>query len=115
MSPGVVAHYPANTIGDQTSKDNLAFINALVRLRGGGAALPQFRTDVARITGRSDIDFMDLPAQFRQIQRQLSFEARCLLAFAVAASSHRCSWWGRRSCGTRPEARLSCRPCAPWA
>jgi ABC-type lipoprotein release transport system permease subunit len=85
MSPGVVARYPAYTIGDQNSKGNVSFVNALVRLRGGGAALPQFRNDVARLTKRTDIDFMDLPAQFRQIQRQLSFEARCLLAFALAA------------------------------
>ncbi len=85
MSPGVVARYSANTIGDPNSKGNSSFVNALVRLRGGGAALPKFRNDVARITKRTDIDFMDLPAQFQQVQRQLAFEARCLLAFALAA------------------------------
>jgi ABC-type lipoprotein release transport system permease subunit len=85
MSPAIVARYPAYFVGDQKDPENVSFINTLVRLRGGAAALPQFRKDVARVTGRSDIELMDLPAQTKQIQRQLSFEARCLLAFALAA------------------------------
>jgi FtsX-like permease family protein/MacB-like protein len=85
MSPAVAARYPDYIVGNQQDKDNSSFINTLVRLRGGEAALPQFRKDVARVTGRSDIELMDLPAQTEQIQRQLSFEARCLLAFALAA------------------------------
>ncbi len=85
MSPAVVARYPANTIGNQADPNNLAFINALVRLRGGEAAIPQLRTDLARLTGRSDIDVWDLPAQARDIQHGIAFEARCLAAFALAA------------------------------
>src|SRR4051812_42090442 len=81
MSPGVVAQHRANTVGDET----LGFVNALVRLRGGAADLPRFRSDIERITGRSDIDVSGLPAQTREGQRQIAFESRCLLAFAPAA------------------------------
>lgn len=85
MSPAVVAHYPANTIGNQADPGNHAFINALVRLRGGEAAIPKLRADLARITGRSDIDVWDLPSQARDIQHGIAFEARSLVAFAAAA------------------------------
>ena len=84
-SPGVVAHYPANTLGDQSNPLNRNYVNALVRLRGGEAAIPQLRADVARVTGRSDIDIWDLPGQYREAQRHIAFEARCLVAFAAAA------------------------------
>ena len=85
MSPGVVAHHPANTLGDQSDPNNNSFVNALVRLRGGEAAIPRLRADVTRITGRADIDIWDLPEQFGEAQRQIAFEARCLVAFAIAA------------------------------
>jgi ABC-type lipoprotein release transport system permease subunit len=86
LSPGVVAQYPANTIGDPHDPENLQFVNALVRLKGGEAALPQLRADVERITKRSDIDVWNLPAQFsRPVQKAITFEARCLAAFALAA------------------------------
>jgi ABC-type lipoprotein release transport system permease subunit len=85
LSPGLVAKYPANTLGDLTDPDNPNFDNAFIRLRGGEAAIPQLRDDVARITGRSDIDIWDIPAQVRDQQRHLAFEARCLVAFAIAA------------------------------
>ena len=85
FSPGLVARYPDNTLGDQADKNNPNFVNALVRLRGGEAALPRFRQDLARITGRSDIDVADLPSQERDAQRHIAFEAKCLVAFGVAA------------------------------
>ncbi|MDT4985376.1 MAG: putative transport system permease protein [Pseudonocardiales bacterium] len=85
MSPGLVERHPANTIGDPTNRTNPAVVNALVRLRGGESALPQFRTDVRRALGRADIDIWNLPAQRRVQQHQVSFEARCLLAFGAAA------------------------------
>jgi ABC-type lipoprotein release transport system permease subunit len=84
LSPGVEAHYPANVIGDQTNPRNSTPINALVRLRDGGADLDRLRRDFARVTGRSDIEFFDLPAQARAQQHQILFEARTLLAFAIA-------------------------------
>jgi len=82
----LVARYPANTIGDQRDPKNTVYINAFVRLRGGEAAVPQLRRDVARITGRSDIDVWNLADQFgRPVQSQTRFEARCLFAFGAAA------------------------------
>ena len=35
------------------------YINAVVRLAGGEAAIPAFKADLARVTGRSDIDVWD--------------------------------------------------------
>lgn len=85
FSPGVTAKYYRNIIGDPSKPSQETFVNALVRLRGGEAAIPRFRKDIARLTGRSDIDVWDLPDQYRAEQRQLAFEARCLAAFAAAA------------------------------
>ena len=41
--------YEPNLLNDAT------WANALVRLRGGEAALPAFKADLARVTGRSDL------------------------------------------------------------
>ena len=51
-SPALFAHYRADILGTSGQ----TYINALVRLKGGGAAIPAFRADLARVTGRSDID-----------------------------------------------------------
>jgi ABC-type lipoprotein release transport system permease subunit len=85
MSPGLVARYPANTIGNAKDPNNLGFVNALIRLRGGESAIPELRGDLARLTGRSDIDIGDLPDQYRAAQRDIDFESRSLAAFAGAA------------------------------
>jgi len=86
MSPGVVAQYPDNTIGPTDQPKNLwNFVSALARLRGGEATLPRFRRDVARVTGRTDLEVWNLPRELRNAQREITFEARCLLAFAGAA------------------------------
>jgi ABC-type lipoprotein release transport system permease subunit len=84
MSPGVVTRHPANTVGDPTNPQNPNTLNALVRLRGGEPALPGFERDLIAITGRSDLDVWNLADQFRPEQREISFEARCLVAFAGA-------------------------------
>lgn len=84
LSPGVVARHPANTLGDPKKPDNPIYVNAWVRLRGGEAALPHFRLDVARATGRADIDILDLADTRRATQRSIAFEASCLAAFAGA-------------------------------
>lgn len=81
-SPGLTAKYRANIIGNGKTA---TFVNALVRLRGGEAALPGFREDLARVTGRSDIDVWNWPERVRQQQHSTSFQARCLLAFGAAA------------------------------
>ncbi|MDT4963289.1 MAG: putative transport system permease protein [Pseudonocardiales bacterium] len=86
MSPGVVAKHAENTIGPANSKNLWNFVSALVRLRGGEADLPQFRRDVVRVSeGRTDIEVWNLPGEWRSAQREVTFEARCLLAFGAAA------------------------------
>ena len=65
--------------------DGASFTNALVRLRGGEAALPAFEADLARVSGRTDIDIRNMAAYMRRAQRSFTFQARCLLAFAIAA------------------------------
>ena len=83
MSPAVAARYPLSVVGNPHNQ--FSFVNALVRLRGGEAAIPRLRRDIARLTGRSDIDIWDLPQQYADAQRQIAFEARCLVALAAAA------------------------------
>jgi hypothetical protein len=81
VSPAVFAAYPKNLIGTKGEVP----INARVRMRGGEAALPKFRADLARVTGRSDIDMwnhMDMARHAREVN---DFEAKCLLAFGLAA------------------------------
>ena len=84
LSPGLTKAYSRSIIGDP-SPNNTQFINALVRLKRGGADIPQFTTDLRRVTGRSDIGFLNLVQQQRDLQHQIAFESRCLVAFAVAA------------------------------
>jgi cell division protein FtsX len=85
ISPGLVAQYPENTLGDQSNPDNPNHVNAIVRLRGGEADIPILRKDITRLTGRSDIDIWDRPDQAREAQRHIVFEARCLVALGIAA------------------------------
>ena len=81
-SPALYAHYQANILG--TSGQN--YINALIRLKGGTAAIPVFRADLARVTGRSDIDVWNNRENFgNAVERITRYEAACLLAFALAA------------------------------
>lgn len=89
-SPALVARYPAETLGDQTRTDNYSYVNALVRLRGGEAGIPEFRKDLARVTGRGDIEVTNLPAEHRENQRTIHFEALCLVAFGLAALAAAC-------------------------
>lgn len=84
MSPGVTSKYRAEIIGTPGPR-NTQFVNALVRLRHGGADIPRFTDDLQRITGRDDIGLLDLVAQQDELQHQVAFESRCLVAFAIAA------------------------------
>jgi FtsX-like permease family len=62
------------------------YVNALIRLSGGEAAIPAFKAALARLTGRSDIDVWDNYAVFGgPVKRVSAYEAACLLAFALAA------------------------------
>jgi hypothetical protein len=81
-SPGLYAKYRANIIGT----NGKMFVNALIRLKGGIGAIPAFRADLARVSGRSDIDVWNNREFFGGgIERTSRYEAACLLAFAVAA------------------------------
>jgi hypothetical protein len=81
-SPALFTHYRANIMGTSGQ----TYINALVRLKGGAAAIPAFRADLARVTGRSDIDVWNNLANFGEPTRKVTgYEAACLLAFALAA------------------------------
>src|ERR1700722_16863496 len=60
--------------------------NALIRLDGGEAEIPAFRADLARVSGRSDIDVWDNADTIgRTLGKPADYEAVCLLAFALAA------------------------------
>jgi hypothetical protein len=81
-SPGLFDRYRASILGT----NGKIYINALIRLKGGAAAIPAFRADLARVTGRSDIDVWNNREYFGgTIVRITRYEAACLLAFALAA------------------------------
>jgi hypothetical protein len=81
-SPALFAAYRANIMGT----NGRGYINAEVRLRGGAAALPAFRADLARATGRSDIDVWNNLEFFGDsVRRSTGYEAAWLLAFGLAA------------------------------
>src|SRR5215470_793703 len=80
-SPGLVARFRANFLG--TAGD--VPLNAIVRLRGGEAGLPAFRTDLARVTRGSAIDVFDMAELAAHYRSVTGFESACLLAFALAA------------------------------
>jgi FtsX-like permease family len=84
LSPGLVARYPQNTVGDQTVLGNPNPVDALVRLRNGEADVAKFSSDLRRLDGGAQADVGDLPAQVKALQRQIAFEAGFLVAFALA-------------------------------
>jgi cell division protein FtsX len=80
-SNGLFEQHAANLVGNT----RVANVNALVRLKGGAAAIPGFREDLADLAGRRDIEFFDLAAGAQHAKDVADFEARALLAFAAAA------------------------------
>lgn len=81
-SNALFTRYRADIMGSHDS----TFVNALIRLRGGEAAIPAFRADLARVTGRSDIDVWDNYATFGGPVKQVTgYEATWLAAFGLAA------------------------------
>jgi hypothetical protein len=75
----------ADILGTNTS-DSPTNITGLIRLAGGEAAIPAFRADLARVTGRSDIDVLDENIWIGDPARKVTgYEAACLLAFGLAA------------------------------
>jgi len=82
FSPGLFADYRDNFMGVE---EEYSFLNAQFRLENGAADLPRLRGDVERITDRSTIDVWNSHDAYAEGQRTLDFEARCLLAFGIAA------------------------------
>jgi len=81
-SPALFDRYRASILGT----NGHMYINALIRLKGGAAAIPAFRADLARVTGQPNIDVWNNREFFGgAIVRITRYEAACLLAFALAA------------------------------
>ena len=77
--------YRRDVIGDDPAH-TASYTDAFVRLKGGEAEIPAFRGDLARVSGRSDIDVWDNYAQLGGPTLKASrYEAACLLAFGLAA------------------------------
>ena len=77
--------YRADIMGPNPS-ESPTYINGLIRLAGGEAAIPAFRAELTKATGRSDIDVWDNYGQFGgPIRRVSDYESACLLAFGIAA------------------------------
>jgi ABC-type lipoprotein release transport system permease subunit len=62
------------------------FVNALVRLRGGQSDLPRFRSDLARVSGRNDIEVTDLAEASKRITNATAFERDSLRVVALVAA-----------------------------
>lgn len=81
-SAGLYAQYAPNLLGAESG----GYINALVRLEGGASAIPEFKANLAEVSGRGDIDVWDT-AEFHQHAREVTaFEAKSLAALALAAA-----------------------------
>jgi hypothetical protein len=81
-SPALFDRYRANILGT----NGRMYINALIRLKGGAAAIPAFRADLARVTGQPNIDVWNNREFFGGAMVRITrYEAACLLAFALAA------------------------------
>lgn len=82
-SAGLFASAPDAFLG---SSGQYGYINALVRLRDGESGIPAFKADLARVAGRPDIEVWDRADATRHGRDVTDFEARSLLAFALAAA-----------------------------
>jgi hypothetical protein len=80
-SPALFETYAEYFAGNE----NPVYVNAMIRLTGGAASIPQFKADLARVSGREDIDVWDFDAQARDVKDVTLFEARSLMVFVVAA------------------------------
>jgi ABC-type lipoprotein release transport system permease subunit len=63
-----------------------SYTNALIRLRGGESDMPRFIKDVARVTGRNDVDITDAVQGAKRVTNATSFERDSLLLFALVAA-----------------------------
>jgi ABC-type lipoprotein release transport system permease subunit len=81
-SPGLLDQHRANLVGTQGG----VYLNALVRLEDGAAGIASFRDELAKVSGRTDIEFFNLAEQAEHVRSVARFEADALLAFAAAAA-----------------------------
>ncbi len=87
-SPALLARYPDDLLGrpDPHTGIRPGVLNALVRLKGGDAAIPRFRRDLARVAKRNDIDVWTDSSNIGDgVHKVTGYEAVCLLAFGLAA------------------------------
>lgn len=81
-SPGLLEQYRDNLVGSGTTIP----VNALVRLSDESPqAVEAFRDGLAAVSGRTDIEMLDMVERSAKYRETLGFEALSLLAFAVAA------------------------------
>ncbi|NED99927.1 ABC transporter permease [Phytoactinopolyspora halotolerans] len=81
-SPGLFAAYAPNFLGTELDS---GYLNALVRLDGGEAAIPAFKEKLAEVTGNPGIDVWNWADKARHYDDVAEFEASSLLAFGAAA------------------------------
>ncbi|MGH8777231.1 MAG: FtsX-like permease family protein [Jiangellaceae bacterium] len=81
-SAGFFTAYEDNLLGAERG----AYLNALIRLEGGEAAIPSFTRSLAALTGQPDIDVWNVAEDVRHFQQVSRFEADGLLVFALAAA-----------------------------
>ncbi|WP_433430578.1 ABC transporter permease [Nonomuraea sp. CA-141351] len=81
VSPALFGEHPANFIGTHKS---FGFVNALVRLKRGGADLASFKAGLARVTGRNNIELMNLEDDAEHARKGVRFESASLLALGLA-------------------------------
>jgi ABC-type lipoprotein release transport system permease subunit len=92
-SPAVLGKYPENFYGStgkpvndpDAPNGNGTVFNAMLKLKHGETDIPQLRRDLARISGRTDIDIWDMADNYRNLNHNPQFDARSLTAFAIAA------------------------------
>lgn len=91
FSPGLAARYHRNLWGMESadparSGEQYAPANALVRLTHGADDLGRLRADLTRMTGRSDIEVINLESRYAIQRHTLAFEAGWLWALAGIVS-----------------------------
>ncbi|GAB1817166.1 ABC transporter permease [Herbidospora sp. RD11066] len=80
-SPALVRRYEPNFLGANRE----GYVNALVRLRDGEHGIKRFKESFAALTGRTNIDVWNNAVAVHRLERLITFESACLLAFALAA------------------------------
>ena len=80
-SAGLYEQYPDNVVGTAGTVN----VNAMVRLRDGGAGVDEFEKEFTRLTGIENADFQNLDDAAQHTRDVTSFEARAMLLLALTA------------------------------